>query len=76
MIWCATEYLRDAGETVQCCVLSDNTLIFVHFENGYYSIIEGVKSLYKFLSGDTSERIACLSDDRLVEVLIKSIEDA
>lgn len=58
-IWLETEYLRNAGETIEACIINGERIIYVHYENGYYSLIEGIKNLMNFLNGDTSERFAC-----------------
>lgn len=53
-----TEYLRP-DETVEIIEYDDGSYIFVHFKNGYYSLIDSVQHLHEFLSGDTDARFAC-----------------
>ena len=58
-VWLNTEYINHAGETIETCIINGKRVIYVHYENGYYSLIEGVKNLLNFLHGDTTERFAC-----------------
>ena len=69
-VWLETEYLRSAGETIEACIIDGKRIIYVYYENGYYSLIEGIKNLMNFLNGDTSERFACCEtmNDVLVEL--------
>ena len=58
------------GETIDTCVINKNRVVYVHYKNGYYSLIEGLQNLLDFLNGDTTQRFACVesSNDVLVEL--------
>lgn len=74
MIWLDTEYLDQADESIQTVIVGDERVIYVHFYNGYYSLIEGVNNLISFWQGDPSVRFACVaSEDEVIEIL-KSFE--
>lgn len=69
MIWLETEYLGKADETIETVIVGER-VIYVHFYNGYYSLIEGVNNLISFLSGEYYERFACTdSEDEMIEIL-------
>lgn len=70
--WLNTEYIR-ADETVEAAIIDGKRIIYVHFKNGYYSLIEGLCNLMTFLNGDTSERFACVEDFREVQNILKEI---
>lgn len=74
MVWLDTEYLGMADETIQTVIVGGNRVIYVHYYNGYYSLIEGVNCLDGFLRGDVSERFACAgSEDGMINIL-KNLE--
>lgn len=56
--WLPTEYIY-GDETVEPCIIDGKRIIYCHFKNGYYSLIEGIANLLNFLNGDTSERFFC-----------------
>lgn len=69
-VWLNTEYIRHAGETVEACILNGKRIIYVHYLNGYYSLIEGISNLINFMRGDTNRRFACCEtmNDVIVEL--------
>lgn len=74
MIWLDTEYLDQADETIQTVIVGDDRVVYVHYYNGYYSLIEGVNSLLSFMAGDCSERFACTDNEEKVEEILKRIK--
>lgn len=57
--WIATDYVR-ADETIETAIVNGERVIYMHFKNGYYSLIEGLGNLMSFLNGEVSERFACV----------------
>lgn len=68
-----TDYIRNAGETVETVILNGTRVIYIHFENGYYSLLEGVDNLHTFLCGDTSVRFACTESMEEAEKILQQI---
>lgn len=73
MIWLDTEYIF-GDETIQTVIVGDDRVIYIHFHNGYYSIIEGAYNLHKFLNGDLSCRKDCFDNEENVERYLKLLE--
>lgn len=76
MKWFEVEYIRNASETVQPCMLDDDTLVYVHYVNGYFSLFDSLKALHEFLNGDTSARRSCFSDEEGLESALKTYSEA
>lgn len=60
--WLPTEFMKNAAETIEACIMYNEKnprVIYCHYKNGYFSLIEGVKNLADFLNGDTSKRFSC-----------------
>lgn len=70
--WLPTEYIY-GDETVEPCIIGGKRIIYCHFKNGDYSLIEGIANLINFLNGDTSERFACVDDFREVQNILNEI---
>ena len=70
--WLPTEYIY-GDETIEPCIIDGKRIIYCHFKNGYYSLIEGLCNLMAFLNGDTSERFACVHDFNEVQNILKEI---
>lgn len=69
MVWFETEYLGRPDETVQP-VVAGNHVLFVHFFNGYHSLIDGVNNLIDFLDGEYYKRVACTdSEEELIRII-------
>ena len=68
-VWVGETTYITAGETIATCVINKSRVVYIHYKNGYYSLIEGLQNLLNFLNGDTSERFACVENynDVLVE---------
>lgn len=73
MVWFKTEYLGRADETVQP-VMAGNHMLYVHYKNGYHSLIEGITSLHAFLQGDVNQRVACTDSETELIALIRKYE--
>ena len=72
MIWLLSEYLGGADETIQTVIVGDDRVFYVHYCNGYHSVIEGVNNLMHFLNGDVSRRMACFdTEDETIDFLEK-----
>ena len=71
MIWLETEYLGKADETIQTVIVGED-VVYVHFYNGYYSLIAGVNNLVAYLSGENYTRFFCTdSEEKLIEEIEK-----
>jgi hypothetical protein len=68
-----TDYIRNAGETVETVILNGKRVIYIHFENGYYSLLEGVDNLHAFLCGDISVRFACTESMEETDKILQQI---
>lgn len=54
------DYYRRADETVSTLIVNDSTVVYLHYQNGYYSYFVGLSNLMKYLeNGDTSGRLFC-----------------
>ena len=69
-VWVGGTTYITAGETIDTCVINKNRVVYVHYKNGYYSLIKGLQNLLNFINGDTTERFACVesNNDLLVEL--------
>lgn len=65
-----TTYIRP-DETIETILLDNETIVYVHYKNGYASIIENLRFLLDFLGGDVNARWMCVADegDNVDEIL-------
>lgn len=58
MRYVSTWYIKP-DETVNTIIINGTSVVYEHCKNGYYSYINGLENLKKFLDGDTSARFFC-----------------
>ena len=54
-----TVYIRP-DKTIETIIINGREVVYVVYENGYYSFCHGLENLRKFLEGDTGARLICL----------------
>ena len=67
-----THYFR-ADETIETAIVDGERVIYMHYKNGYYSLIEGLDNLLAFIGGDVSERFACVDSFAEVNKVLNEI---
>lgn len=73
MIWLDTEYITFDG-SVQTVIVGDDRVIYVHYLNGYYSVIEGALNLHRYLSGYHMVRMERFTSEEELEQYLKQLE--
>ena len=70
-----TTYIRP-DETIDTILLDNETIVYVHYKNGYASIIESLASLLNFLDGQIGARWMCVADEGdNVDKILQELEE-
>lgn len=70
-----TTYIT-ASESIDTILLDNETLVYVHYKNGYASIIESLQFLLAFLDGDVNARWMCVEDNEdAVDAVLQELSE-
>lgn len=75
MIWLDTWYPKKADETIDTVIVGSNKVLFIHFKNGYYSVIDNLMQLDSFMNGHTDSLRACFDTEEDMLLYLKAIEN-
>jgi len=65
----ATDYIGKADTTVDTVQLENGNIVYLYNKDGDTSLLPNLESLYNFLNGDTSVRMACIPTSEADEII-------